>query len=212
LGLSSAKPVTTIKKTVHEGGPVLIFKIAFWLNTVLQLVIRAPFGMSTRSRKKTERRVSPTENILLSLLTIATGILPLVYSVTNWLAFANYALPAWMGWMGIFIMACSLLIFWRAHYDLKANWSPSLELYEGHTLITNGIYRYIRHPMYASLLLANIAQILLIQNWIAGPISIIVFILFYTFRSRAEEKMMIESFGDQYREYKKATGAILPKL
>ncbi len=66
--------------------------------------------------------------------------------------------------------------------------------------------------MYASLLLANIAQILLIQNWIAGPISIIVFILFYTFRSRAEEKMMMERFGDQYREYKKATGAILPNL
>jgi protein-S-isoprenylcysteine O-methyltransferase Ste14 len=191
---------------------VLVYKIAFWVNTVLQLVIRAPFGMSTRSRKKTERRVSPTENILLSLLTISAGILPLIYSVTNWLAFANYALPAWMGWLGIFIMAGSLLIFWRAHYDLKANWSPSLELYEGHTLITNGIYRYIRHPMYASLLLESIAQMFLLQNWVAGPISIIVFILFYTFRSKAEEKMMLERFGDQYREYKKATGGILPKL
>jgi protein-S-isoprenylcysteine O-methyltransferase Ste14 len=191
---------------------VLIYKIAFWVNTLLQLVIRVPFGMSTRSRKKVERRVSRTENILLSLLTIATGILPLIYSVTNWLAFANYTLPTWIGGTGIFIMACSLLIFWRAHYDLKSNWSPSLELYEGHILITNGIYRYIRHPMYASLLLANIAQILLIQNWIAGPIGIIVFILFYTFRSQAEEQMMMERFGDQYREYKKATGTILPKL
>jgi protein-S-isoprenylcysteine O-methyltransferase Ste14 len=65
--------------------------------------------------------------------------------------------------------------------------------------------------MYASLLIANIAQILLIQDWIAGPISIIMFILFYTFRSQAEEKMMIEKFGDQYRDYKKATGGILPK-
>jgi protein-S-isoprenylcysteine O-methyltransferase Ste14 len=168
--------------------------------------------MSTRSRKKAEQHVSPTENILLILLTITTGILPLIYSVTNWLAFANYTLPTWMGWTGIFIMACSLLIFWRAHYDLKANWSPSLELYEGHTLITNGIYKYIRHPMYASLLLANIAQILLIQNWIAGPIAIIMFIPFYALRSRAEEKMMMEKFGDPYREYKKITGGILPKL
>jgi protein-S-isoprenylcysteine O-methyltransferase Ste14 len=191
---------------------MLIYKIAFWVNTLLQVVIRAPFGMSTRSRKKIERRVSPAETILLSLLTIATSILPLIYSVTNWLAFANYTLPAWMGGTGILIMACSLLMFWRSHYDLKANWSPSVELYEGHTLITNGIYRYIRHPMYASLLLANIAQILLIQNWIAGPIGIIVFILFYTFRSQAEEKMMIERFGDQYRAYKKTTGVLLPIL
>jgi protein-S-isoprenylcysteine O-methyltransferase Ste14 len=182
------------------------------MNTVLQVVIRMPFGMSTRSRKKAEQHVSLTENILLMFLTIATGILPLIYSVTNWLDFANYALPVWMGWMGVVIMACSLFVFWRSHYDLKANCSTSLELYEEHTLITDGIYRYIRHPMYASLLIANIAQVLLIQNWIAGPISIIMFIIFYTFRSQAEEKMMIEKFGDPYREYRKATGGLLPKL
>lgn len=191
---------------------MLVYKIAFWANTILQVVIRAPFGMNTRSRKKTEQHASPTENILLIFLTIATGILPLIYCVTNWLTFADYALPAWMGWMGILIMAGSLLIFWWAHYDLKANWSPSLELYEGHTLITNGIYRTIRHPMYASLLAANIAQILLIQNWIAGPIGIIMFTFFYTLRSRAEEKMMTKRVGDEYSEYKKATGGILPKL
>ena len=113
---------------------MLVFKIAFWMNTFLQIVIRMPFGMSTRSRKKAEQHVSPTENILLIFLTIATGILPFIYSVTNWLDFANYALPAWMGWMGVLIMVCSLLVFWRSHYDLKANWSPSLELYEEHTL------------------------------------------------------------------------------
>jgi protein-S-isoprenylcysteine O-methyltransferase Ste14 len=178
----------------------------------LQLVIRTPFGMSTRLRKKAEQRVSATENVLLLFVTITTGILPLIYSITDWLAFADYALPSWMGWTGIFILACSLLVFWRAHYDLKANWSPSLELYEGHTLITHGIYKNIRHPMYASLLLANIAQILLIPNWIAGPTSLIMFIFFYLFRSRAEEKMMVEKFGDEYRGYQKATGRILPKL
>jgi protein-S-isoprenylcysteine O-methyltransferase Ste14 len=199
-------------RTIHEGVPMALFKIIFWVNTVLQVVIRAPFGMSTRSRKKAEQRVSVTENVLLILLTITTGVLPLIYSVSNWLDFANYALPVWLGWTGVFIMACSLLVFWRSHYDLKANWSPSLELYEEHTLITGGIYKYIRHPMYASLLIENIAQALLIQNWIAGPMSLLMFILFYTFRSRAEEKMMIEKFGDQYREYKKSTGGILPKL
>jgi protein-S-isoprenylcysteine O-methyltransferase Ste14 len=66
--------------------------------------------------------------------------------------------------------------------------------------------------MYASLLLANIAQVLLIQNWVAGPASVITFIFFYLFRSRAEEKMMVEKFGDEYRTYQKATGGIVPRL
>jgi len=49
------------------------------------------------------------------------------------------------------LLACALFVFARAHIDLKSNWSPSLEIYQDHTLITSGIYHYIRHPMYASL-------------------------------------------------------------
>lgn len=189
-----------------------MLKIVFWAGTAAQVIIRTPFAISARSRNKTEQHGSQVENILLVLLTIAAGILPLIYTFTNWLTFANYSLPAWLGWAGVIVLICSLLIFWRAHVDLKANWSPSLELYEGHTLITNGIYRYIRHPMYASQWVWAIAQILLIQNWIAGPASLILFIPFYLLRRNAEEKMMLEKFGEPYREYTKATGGILPKL
>jgi len=190
---------------------MLAFKIIFWAGTVAQVIIRTPFALSARPRKKTEQHGSHVETILLVLLTVAAGILPLVYSVTNWLAFANYSLPAWLGWAGVIVLVGSLLIFWRAHVDLKANRSPSLELYEGHTLITNGIYRIIRHPMYASQLVWAIAQIMLIQNWIAGPASLILFIPFYILRKNAEEKMMLEKFSGPYREYMKATGGILPK-
>ena len=85
-------------------------------------------------------------------------------------------------------------------------------MYEGHTLITSGIYRQIRHPMYASQFIWSIAQMLLIQNWIAGPAGLIVLVPFYLLRRRAEETMMLEQFGDQYREYLESTGSILPKL
>ncbi|HUH97595.1 MAG TPA: protein-S-isoprenylcysteine O-methyltransferase [Anaerolineales bacterium] len=190
----------------------MIFIMAFWAGTILQIIIRTPFALKARSREKTERHVSLTEDILLVLLTITAGILPLLYSLTNWLAFASYSLSAWLGWAGIFILIGSLLIFWRAHADLKANWSPSLELYEGHALITSGIYKYIRHPMYASQLVWGLAQVLLIQSWIAGPGSLLLFVPFYVLRRGAEEKMMVEHFGERYLEYMKTTGGILPKL
>ncbi len=190
----------------------LILIPVFGAGTVMQVIIRAPFAISARPRKKLEQHVSVTENILLVLLTIAALILPLIYSLTNWLAFADYSLPTWLGWTGVIVLIFSLLVFWRAHFDLKANWSPSLEIYEGHTLITNGIYKVIRHPMYASQLAWAIAQILLIQNWIAGLGSLILFVPFYLLRRRAEEKMMLEKFGDIYHEYMKSTGGIVPKL
>lgn len=178
----------------------------------MQLLIRLPFGLSTRSRRKAEQHISPAETILLAQISVAGLALPLTYSVMDWLSFADYTLPTWLGWAGVFLLACGLLLFWRAHKDLKANWSPSLELYEGHTLITNGIYRVIRHPMYTSQFLFSPAQLLLIQNWIAGPASLVFFVPFYILRSRAEERMMLAKFGDIYRRYQESTGGLIPKL
>jgi protein-S-isoprenylcysteine O-methyltransferase Ste14 len=105
-----------------------------------------------------------------------------------------------------------VFIFGRAHLDLKSNWSPTLEIRMDHTLVTNGIYGYIRHPMYASQCLWAIAQILILQNLLAEPLHLIFFVPFYILRVQAEEKMMLDTFGDQYREYMKKTGGVIPKF
>ena len=159
-----------------------------------------------------ERRVTSQEQMLLGLLTLGGFIVPLIYAATNWLDFANYTLPAWAGWLGVVLTAAALFVFWRAHADLGLNWSPSLEIREKHELITRGIYGVIRHPMYASQWLLVIAQPLLLQNWIAGFLNFLVFIPFYLLRVKAEEQMMLDSFGMQYQEYMKNTGRVLPKI
>ncbi len=77
--------------------------------------------------------------------------------------------------------------------------------------MTSEIYGILRHPMYASQLLWVIAQILLMQNWLAGPLDLLFFIPFYFLRVRAEEKMMLDAFGNAYREYMEKVGGIFPK-
>ncbi|HCB02542.1 MAG TPA: isoprenylcysteine carboxylmethyltransferase family protein, partial [Anaerolineae bacterium] len=106
----------------------------------------------------------------------------------------------------------ALFIFWRAHVDLGLNWSPSLEIREKHELITKGIYKLIRHPMYASQWLWVIAQPLLLQNWVAGFLNLLIFIPFYFLRVQAEEKMMLDSFGEEYKNYMQKTGGVIPKF
>lgn len=191
---------------------MLIFKLVYWGAMVIQVIIRTPFGISRRAKKVVEKRNVIAENIMLVLLTIASLVLPLIYSVTNWLAFADYNLPVWTGWTGVFIIICSEVVFLLAHIGLKDNWSGTLEMYDKHTLMTNGIFKYIRHPMYLSQLIWVIAQILLIQNWIAGPAGFIFFIPFYLYRVGAEEKMLLDRFGTQYREYMKTTGRLFPQF
>ncbi len=114
-----------------------VLKIIYWAGLFIEVVIRVPFQKTWKAAAKTEQHVSRTEKVLLGLLSAAGIILPLIYSVTNWLDFADYSLPAWMGWIGVFLLACALFIFTRSHLDLKSNWSPTLEILEGHILVTN---------------------------------------------------------------------------
>ena len=189
-----------------------IFEIAFWFAIIVEMTIRAPINKKRKQEKMSEQNVSTQEKVILFLLLIGMFILPLIYSASTWLDFANYSLPAWAGWLGVALIAGALFVFWRAHADLGLNWSPSLEIREKHELITKGIYGMIRHPMYASQWLWVIAQPLLLQNWIAGIVNLLIFIPFYLLRVQAEEQMMINKFGDQYRDYMKRTGGVLPKI
>jgi len=189
-----------------------VFVWIYFAAIVIEMIIRAPLNKKRKAEKMNVRRVTSQETVILFLLLIAMLILPLVYVFSNWLAFANYTLPAWTGWLGVIVLAGALFVFWRAHADLGLNWSPTLEIREKHELITKGIYGIIRHPMYASQWLWVIAQPLLLQNWIAGWLNFLIFVVFYALRVKAEEQLMIEQFGDDYRAYMKKVGAVFPKV
>ena len=189
-----------------------IFTAIYFIAIIVEIAIRAPINKKRQQEKMSEQHVTTQERTLLGFLFLSMFLIPVVYAATNWLDFANYTLPTWAAWLGVLLLAGALFVFWRAHADLGLNWSPSLEIREKHELITRGIYGVIRHPMYASQWLWVIAQPLLLQNWIAGFANLLVFIPFYLLRVRAEEKMMLDSFGTQYQEYMMKTGGVLPKL
>ena len=188
-----------------------IFTAIYFVALVIEMIIRAPINKKRQQEKMSKRLVTTQEVTLLFMLLSGTVVIPIIYAATDWLDFANYTLPVWAGWLGIVIGAGGLFVFWRAHADLGLNWSPTLEIREKHELITRGIYGVIRHPMYASQWLLVIAQPLLLQNWIAGFLNLFVFIPFYLLRVKAEEQLMIDQFGEQYRAYMKNVGAVLPK-
>ena len=86
-------------------------------------------------------------------------------------------------------------------------WSVTLELRENHRLITQGVYRYVRHPMYAALFLYSIGQALVLPNWLVGPSYLVAFGILFALRIGAEERMMLETFGDESRVHGKDKAA-----
>lgn len=193
-----------------------VLKGLYFLGVLALTAIRAPHERQRRQNRLAIDRVTGLERFVVALLSVGMGIVPAVYMFTSWLNKANYRLSprdkGRLGGFGAVVLAIALWIFWRSHADLGRNWSPSLQLREGHELVTGGVYWYIRHPMYATMWLWGIAQASLLQNWIAGWASLVLFTPMYVLRVPREEQMMLDQFGDAYREYMDRTGRVLPRL
>jgi protein-S-isoprenylcysteine O-methyltransferase Ste14 len=185
----------------------LVFLVCF----IVYLGIRYVFARQTRGNEKGVSRVG-LDGILIAIVSVGTLLLPALYLFTPWLSFADYRLPAWAPWIGALAMCFGLWLFWRSHADLGRNWSVTLEVRKGHQLVRHGVYRSIRHPMYAAIWLISVAQGLLLQNWLAGWSALVTFGLMYFVRTPREEGMMCEVFGDEYRIYMRQTGRIFPRF
>lgn len=190
----------------------LTLKILFMIGVVSSFVIRFPYQRENKQNTIVRDHKTIQENILLLLVFVGMIILPLVYVLSPWLNFANYSLPVWANWLGVIAFSVALWLFWRSHRDLGKNWSPTLEVREGHTLVSGGVYQTIRHPMYTSVWLWCIAQALLLPNWIAGLAGLVSFGVMYALRIGNEEQMMLEQFGDEYEVYRQQTKRLIPYL
>ena len=102
---------------------------------------------------------------------------------------------------GILCIGLGLWYFYRSHADLGTNWSITLAVRERHQLVTHGIYRHVRHPMYLALLLYSTGQSLVLPNWVAGPSYLAAIVVLFALRVGPEERMMLEEFGKDYEAY-----------
>ena len=203
-----------------------LFEAIFLVGLFIATIIRSYFGAQFRRKEIAHKqREHPMVFIGMALWGIAL-VLPLFSIFSPWLMFADYNIPVPLSVIGAVLFIGSLWLLWRSHADLEKNFSPSLFIRNHHTLVTSGVYKRIRHPMYCSFWLWGVGQaldccsrrnstfsipgVVLIPNWIAGPLGLIAFFFIYLFRVEREEQQLIETFGDEYRDYQKRTGKLFP--
>jgi protein-S-isoprenylcysteine O-methyltransferase Ste14 len=188
-----------------------VFKIVYFVEFLLIAAVRKAHTAQYRTLKTVLDRKTLLDMVLLGLVGIGM-LIPLVYIFSSALDFADYSLPNWVGWVGAVLFGLAIWLLWRSHADLGRNWTITLGIRNEHTLVTEGVYRHIRHPMYVAHLLWAIAQVLMLHNWIAGYSFLVVAVPLYLLRVDDEEQMMLEQFGEGYREYMQRTGRIIPHL
>jgi protein-S-isoprenylcysteine O-methyltransferase Ste14 len=179
------------------------------LASVAMIVIRAPHGHRSGAVPIAKSRKGRLETVLLTIAWIAFFV-PFIWIVTPAFDFADYPLYPAAFLVGVSCLAFGLWLFHRSHADLGTNWSITLVVREKHQLITRGVYRWVRHPMYLSLLIYSAGQALVLPNWVAGPSYGVAMLLLFTLRMKPEERMMVEEFGDGYRSYMATTKRLIP--
>jgi protein-S-isoprenylcysteine O-methyltransferase Ste14 len=187
-------------------------KLIWALGLIGWFAIRYPHD---RRSRRTPRVVQSDRVPDLARLTISfTGmcLLPAIYVFTGEPKSADYPFQPALAWIGAAVFVSSLWLFDRTHKDLGRNWSVTLEIRDRHSLVTSGVYRHVRHPMYSAFWLWAIAQALLLPNWIAGPAGLVGFGTLFFLRIGREEQLMIEAFGDEYRDYMRRTSRVLPGI
>jgi protein-S-isoprenylcysteine O-methyltransferase Ste14 len=183
----------------------------FWLFCVIAWwAIRYPYERKVKKNAIKATKRDTQELVLLGISLTGLGIIPIVYVLAGFGGFAERPFIAALAWAGLIPALGSLWLFWRTHKELGRNWSVSLEVRDKHELITGGVYRYVRHPMYSAFFLWAVAQALLLPNWVAGFSGIVGFGTLYSFRVGREEQLMLEAFGEQYRAYMDRTARIIP--
>jgi len=95
---------------------------------------------------------------------------------------------------------------------LGRQWSYEARLIDGHKLVTEGPYRWVRHPIYTAMFGKLLASNFAFGAWPGLPIAGSIFVVGTLIRIRAEEKLMREAFGAAYEDYARRVPAFLPGL
>jgi len=128
-----------------------------------------------------------------------------------WMRWSSVALPAWLRWAGFVVFGLGLALLTWTLRGLGTNLTDTVVTRRAHTLVTQGPYRWVRHPFYdaMALLIAGIA--LIAANWFMLLTGAVVFSLLAV-RSRTEEAHLLARFGESYRDYRERTGRFVPRL
>ncbi len=170
--------------------------------------IRIPeIGKPRREEQRTARRQR--------LAALFLQVVPL--AIVAWGLFADRRSIAVLGdaaalrWAGVLLYAAGFLAMHWPHAHLGRLLSVQVAIQPEHRLVTDGPYRFLRHPRYAGILLFLSGFALLYRSWPALCL-VVLALLVLLWRIADEEALMREQFGAEWDDYARRTPRLVPGL
>ena len=111
---------------------------------------------------------------------------------------------------GIVLIVFGMVVRWTAVLTLRRQFTVDVAITEHHQLIKWGVYRYLRHPAYAGLLIAFLGLGLSFASYISVAVIVIPIVVAFLHRIRIEERVLIDHFGSEYTNYCASTKRLIP--
>ncbi len=176
---------------------------------VVVAVVRNFSGAREQNREFRERR-SPVATASMS----AFAVLLYLTIRLNWTMIPLEETPLVLSArsLGLVLMIYGAYFNILGRRHLKQNWADHVRIYQDQQLVTDGPYRLVRHPLYASLIWMFYGASIAYLNPLAAVENTLIFLPAMTWRARLEETALTERFGEEYTHYKKQTGRFFPRL
>jgi len=199
-----------VKRTMNADQ---VFRVALLVAVLVMFPVALYHRLQARTGEKLDRR----KEGLFILLTLRPIGIPLMLGVFAFLinpaamAWSSMPLPAWLRWIGVSLCALAdVLLIWTFR-RLGKNLTDTVVTRREHTLVTQGPYRWVRHPFYDSVGLFAVGASLAAANWLMLASGVLVMALLVV-RTRTEEAQLLARFGEPYQAYLDRTGRFLPRV
>jgi protein-S-isoprenylcysteine O-methyltransferase Ste14 len=113
-------------------------------------------------------------------------------------------------WAGLLIIIGGLAIREWALIKLGRFFSRTVQIQAEHKVISEGPYRWIRHPAYTGMILIYAGIIMSIGTWLGALVTFSIVTISLLYRIRVDERTLLDAFGDEYRDYMKQTWLLFP--
>lgn len=118
----------------------------------------------------------------------------------------------YLSYAGIALTCLGIYIHLKAIFTLNKQWSMVVEPPADHRLVETGMYRFIRHPVYAGVLLELLGYGIALANWGALLGILLPNLVTFGYRIYVEEQALRRYFGDAYRAYARRTRLLIPGI
>lgn len=188
----------------------MYFDYAFLSVGLLWIISESCVGATRKANSGSANIKDKGSSLLLNVVTYSAVLLAFWLNNLNIPQFSKAG--DIVSWYGILVILSGLSIRWYAILKLKKYFTVNVAILDDHQLLTNGIYRYIRHPAYLGMLIAFTGMGLALGSHLAMAILIIPVTLVFLWRISIEEQALLTAFPESYPLYQRTSWRLIPPI